>query len=141
MFVRWGIYAGTTSGLALGMYMWFVELITGVRVYTLLMNVDFIPIVGSIHWPVFMEWLFHMVISWGIGILYCFLFMRRMKAAPNRLWGAAVILSGMAALTYFPLTYLAIKDTPSITDGTAVAYWMAGHLLYAVVLKSSYYRT
>ncbi|GGF15608.1 hypothetical protein GCM10010954_12820 [Halobacillus andaensis] len=141
MFIKWGIYIGTTSGLALGIYMWFVELITEKKIYTLLMNVDFIPVIGSIEWPVFVEWLFHMIISWIIGILFCYIFMKKIKVTSKRQWGVALILSGMAASTYFPLTVLAIKETPEVTDVTAIIYWVIGHLLYAIVLKSSYYRT
>ncbi|WP_101843462.1 hypothetical protein [Halobacillus sp. Marseille-P3879] len=141
MFVKWGIYIGTTSGLALGIYMWFAELITGKRVYTLLMNVDFIPFLGEVNWPVFVEWLFHLVVSWAAGILFCYLFMKKIKITMMRQWIAAFVLSGAAALSYFPLTVLAMKQTPSLTDGEAIALWAVGHMIYAIVLKSSYYRT
>lgn len=88
--IRWGLFIGTTSGIVLGLYMWFIEKITGDKVYTLLMNVDFIPWFGSIDWPVLMEWFFHMIISWVIGLVYAWLFMYRLKPAPRNQWDGGV---------------------------------------------------
>lgn len=138
--IRWGVFIGTTSGIVLGLYMWFVEQVTGKKVYTLLMNVDFIPVIGNIDWPVLMEWLFHMVISWIIGILYSYAFMRKLKETNRNRWVLAILLTAIAATTYVPLTILAIKETPALTDGTAILYWLIGHVLYAFTLKKSYYR-
>lgn len=138
--IRWGLFIGTTSGLVLGLYMWFVEQVTGKRIYTLLMNVDFIPILGEIDWPIFMEWLFHLIISWIIGILFAYAFTYQLKNTNRSRWLSASILSGIAAITYVPLTILAIKETPALTDGVAIFYWLMGHVLYAITLKKSYDR-
>ncbi|MCA1011309.1 hypothetical protein [Halobacillus halophilus] len=139
--IRWGFWIGTTSGLILGFYMWLVELVTGKKVYTLLMNVDFIPVIGSIEWPAAIEWLFHLIISWIIGVLYVYAFRRILKDSRRNRWFLALILSAFAATSYVPLTLLAIKETPALTDGAAILYWLIGHVLYAVVLKISYYRS
>lgn len=138
--IRWGLWIGTISGVILGLYMWFVEMATGKKIYTLLMNVDFIPLIGSIDWPVYMEWLFHMMISWTIGILYVYLLKQRVTNTRRNQWFLSVILSAMAAMTYMPLTRLAIKETPPLTDGVAILYWLIGHILYAITLKRSYFR-
>ncbi|WP_173916969.1 hypothetical protein [Halobacillus sp. Marseille-Q1614] len=133
-----GFWIGTASGLALGFYMWIIESLTEIKIYTLLMNVDFIPVIGDIDWPVFIEWLFHMIISWGIGIFYCFLLRNRQTNTVRLQWMAAYVLSAIAASTYFPLTILAIKETPSVTNIAAISFWLAGHILYATILKASY---
>ncbi|WP_390217193.1 hypothetical protein [Halobacillus seohaensis] len=125
----------------MGLYMWIVELTSEKQVYTLLMNVDFIPIIGSIEWPVFIEWMFHMIISWGIGIIFCYIFMKKVTATSKRQWKVAIVLAGFAALTYFPLTLLSVQETPRIADIVAISYWLIGHMLYAIVLKLSFYRT
>ncbi|MBH0228767.1 hypothetical protein [Halobacillus yeomjeoni] len=139
--VRWGLWIGTTSGVVLGMYMWFVELVTGKKVYTLLMNVDFIPVIGGIEWPVIIEWFFHMIISWVIGIIYVLAFTRGfLKETSRNLWLLSIGLTAFAATTYVPLTLLAIKETPAVTDVEAVIYWLVGHALYAITLRKTYYR-
>ncbi|KHE73269.1 hypothetical protein [Halobacillus sp. BBL2006] len=140
--IRWGIWIGTTSGIVLGMYMWYVELVTGKKIYTLLMNVDFIPVIGNIDWPVVMEWLFHMVISWAIGILYAYVFMhKRLRDTNRNRWLLSIGLTAGAAITYVPLTLLAIKETPALTDEIAILYWLIGHILYAITLKKSFQRS
>lgn len=138
--IRSGLFIGTTSGIVLGLYMWFVEQMTGKKIYTLLMNIDFIPVIGDIDWPVFMEWFFHMVISWIIGLLYAYAFMYRLKETNRSRWVLAIALTAFAAMTYVPLTLLADKETPALTDGAAIMFWLIGHVLYAVTLKKSYDR-
>ncbi|MFD1017829.1 hypothetical protein [Thalassobacillus hwangdonensis] len=133
-----GIWIGTVSGFALGIFLWLMEEVTGQRVYTLLMNVDFIPVIGDIEWPFFMEWLFHLIISWGIGIVYVYLLKSKMRDDQGHRWSLALTLSTLAALTYFPLTELAIKPTPDLDNLIAITYWTIGHIIYSIVLKISY---
>lgn len=135
---RTGLLVGTIAGMALGIVLWAAEAATGIKVYTLLMNVDFIPWIGQIDWPVYMEWFFHMIISWGIGVIYVFLLHYSVSDAPIHQWSLALTLATLAGLTYFPLTALAIKETPAIDDIAAIAIWSAGHGLYAVVMKLIY---
>ncbi|MCA0969617.1 hypothetical protein LCM20_03295 [Halobacillus litoralis] len=138
--IRWGIWIGTISGIVLGLFLWFVEMATGRKVYTLLMNVDFIPVIGDIEWPVYMEWLFHMIISWIIGILYVYILKHWIQDTRRNQWGLSILLTAFASTTYVPLTILAIKETPSLTDGVAILYWLIGHVLYAITLKKAYFR-
>ncbi|MBA2174512.1 hypothetical protein H0266_06275 [Halobacillus locisalis] len=138
--IRWGLWIGTLSGIVLGLYMWFVEMATGKKIYTLLMNVDFIPVIGGIDWPVYMEWLFHMIISWIIGVLYVYVLKNWISDTRRNQWRLAIFLTAGASTTYVPLTLLAIKETPALTDGVAIIYWLVGHVLYAITLKKSYYR-
>ncbi|MFQ3543867.1 hypothetical protein Q7A53_07255 [Halobacillus rhizosphaerae] len=130
-----GLWAGTVSGLVLGLYMWAAEEITGLKVYTLLMNVDFVPLLQGIEWPWFMEWLFHMSIAWTIGIVYAYLLAKMSENKTITRWVTAGGLAFLAALSYIPLTLLAVKQTPSLTSGAAVFLWLIGHLLYAGSLR------
>ncbi len=138
--IRWGLWIGTLSGIVLGLYMWFVEMATGKKIYTLLMNVDFIPVIGGVDWPVYMEWLFHMIISWIIGVLYVYALKNWISDTIRNQWRLSIFLTAGASTTYVPLTLLAIKETPDLTDGVAITYWLVGHVLYAITLKKSYYR-
>ena len=42
------LYIGIFSGILLGLLMKFIQSVTNVKVYTLLLNVDFIPIFGKV---------------------------------------------------------------------------------------------
>ncbi|GGC74407.1 hypothetical protein GCM10007216_01260 [Thalassobacillus devorans] len=135
---RNGLWVGTTAGLAIGIFLWIVEKATGIKVYTLLMNVDFIPWIGKIAWPFYVEWLFHLIISWGIGMIFVYLLRNSMIDSHSHQWSLALTLATLAGLTYFPLTALAIKETPAIDSISAIFFWSAGHGLYAVVMKLTY---
>lgn len=54
------IYIGLISGILLGLFLKLVENITGILVYTLLLNIDFIPGVGAIKWTEPIEFIFHL---------------------------------------------------------------------------------
>ncbi|MDL4842893.1 hypothetical protein [Aquibacillus rhizosphaerae] len=123
------LFAGTVAGLILAIFLFVIEWITGNRVYTLLMNVDFV--INDI--PLILEWLLHMTISWGISLIFVVLI--RMKTYPSIKiqWSIVCILSGLASLSYFPLTIIAKKETPSVLDMEAIFYWLIGHILYAII--------
>lgn len=129
-------YAGTISGAGLALFLWIIEQLFDYRVFTLLLNIDFIPVVGGINWPVIIEFLFHMFVSWVIAAGYS-VYLRIKPRTNFQEWTVVFILSIGAGLSYFPLSQLAIKPVPSITDFTAVMYWFIGHFLYAVLLKLS----
>ncbi|WP_181349160.1 hypothetical protein [Thalassobacillus sp. CUG 92003] len=133
-----GIKIGTIAGTIIGFLLLLMEKSTGKKVYTLLMNVDFLPIIGSISWPFYMEWLFHLMLSCAIGMVLVAILSYVSPSRHQQRWLAASVLSLGAALSYFPLTILAVKETPDVADPTALGGWMVSHLVYAVVLKKCY---
>ncbi|KGX92667.1 hypothetical protein N781_15225 [Pontibacillus halophilus JSM 076056 = DSM 19796] len=132
--IRKGFWLGTWSGIVLVVLLWMIELMTGKRVYTLLLNVDFIPVIGDIQWPIWMEWLFHLIIAWIIAILYVYVVYKWWNGSRKAAWLVGGMLTLGAAFTYFPLTTLAIKPTPSVTDLEAIVYWLIGHAAFLIVL-------
>lgn len=123
------LISGAVSGLALGFFLKAVEYSFGDLVYTLLLNVDFIPVINQVIWPEWMEFLFHLIVSFFIAAGY-FLLLKR--------WDRPVLLAFLvtipAVFLYFPLSVLARKTVPAVDDISAIAWWTAGHLLYAVLL-------
>lgn len=126
--------AGTIAGLGLATFLWGMQLASGRNVFVLLLNVDFVPVVGSISWPFWAEMIFHLIISWAIAFIYMF-YVKIETRTSRKKWMMAGILSGLAGLTYFPLVMLAEKAVPPVDDMIAVALWFAGHGIYAVLLK------
>ncbi|WP_272479950.1 hypothetical protein [Aquibacillus koreensis] len=59
---------------------------------------------------------------------------RKGSTTPMYRLGIALLLSMIAAISYFPLTSLAIKETPSVTDWQGITYWIIGHLIYAFIM-------
>ncbi|SDJ44263.1 hypothetical protein [Salimicrobium halophilum] len=138
MLKKLGTWIGTIAGVALGSFMYAIEKIFGLSVYTLLLNVDFIPGLRHAMGNPALEWLLHLIVSWVIGILFVYVLHHWNKQTSPFRYVLSGILSLGAASTYVPLTILAIQPTPSITDKEAVSYWLIGHGIYAYVLVWSY---
>lgn len=133
-----GIWIGFWSGLLLGILLKWIQAVTGEQVYTLLLNVDFIPLIGRVDWSEPVAFAFHLVLSLLISIVYVYLAKRN-----SYTFGQLVLLSlGMCIpffLLYFPLSALAVReDVPTLTDAGAIIYWMFAHLTYALALPILY---
>lgn len=133
-----GIWIGFWSGLILGLLLKWIQSVTGEQVYTLLLNVDFIPLIGDVQWSEITEFIFHMSISLIIGVVFVYLAKRR-----NYSFGQLVIISLFLAVPfpflYFLLSWLAVEaDVPAATDWGAFLYWMFAHLTYALLLPILY---
>ncbi|SHM42797.1 hypothetical protein [Gracilibacillus kekensis] len=122
------IIIGTFAGFVLGLLLWWMEKITGEKVYTLLLNVDFI--FQGIRLSLWIEWLFHLIISWLL--VYIYLIMLQFCKTWFRRLLLILLLSFLAASSYIPLTILAIKETPALTNGIAIMLWTMGHLFYGI---------
>ena len=126
------LFSAIVAGLVLGLFLKVVEHLTNKRVYTLLLNVDYFPILKDYHFPEVIEFAFHLIISLLIaGCLF---------ALRNRLnWSntALIVYSTISQLIIgcllFPTTMLSDR-TPEITDVFAFAWWLIGHILYGLVV-------
>ncbi|WP_243735065.1 hypothetical protein [Paenibacillus turpanensis] len=128
-----GIIAGVVSGLALGLLFRAVERLFEVKVYTLLLNVDFVPFLPQ-PLPEWIEFMLHMAVSVFIGMLYSYLLgrsIRRSETPRPVLYAAAAAL--VTIPLFIPLTLLSDR-TPAITDMAAFAWWIAGHGAYGFIL-------
>lgn len=132
-----GTIIGLVSGTLLGLFLKWMQVLTGIKVYVLLLNVDFIPGFGEIEWPEWMEFLFHLVISCLIGVVFVYM-MDWLNVSGKGSWILAFVLTVPTVFLYFPLSYLAIKDVPGLMYGEAIMLWTGGYLLYALTLPPLY---
>jgi hypothetical protein len=129
---------GTVTGVLFGIFFKVIEYFTNIKVYTLLLNIDFIPIVGLIQWPEIIEFLFHLTISWGVAFVFIYFVDKRNLKTKKQMFLIAISLSIPSALLYFPLTILALKPTPAILNVRAIFWWVTGHVFYAALLTFFY---
>ncbi len=122
------VIIGTISGFILGIFLWITEEITGEKVYTLLLNVDFL--FQDKELAIWIEWVFHLVISWII--VYFYVIIRPSFNTRAKQFMLIMSVSLIAAGSYIPLTILAIRETPAVTNGEAVGFWLVGHILYGI---------
>ena len=120
-----GSFAGLISGLFLGLFLKVIQHQFGIGVYTLLLNVDYIPVLKEIKFPEIIEFSFHLLISIVLGpiLLYVvkkyqwknrrndyendyYLFFHRCFPLSNH----SLIRSNSIAYLYFSVFLLAIRS-------------------------------
>jgi ribose/xylose/arabinose/galactoside ABC-type transport system permease subunit len=136
--LRLGISIGMLSGIILGLCLKWIEWLTGKQVYTLLLNVDFIPIIGPIQWPEWVEFVFHLLIAVAIGIVFVYIVGKLNNMSIRKIVLCSFLLTLPTIPLYFPLTLLALKPTPAVDDTVAIFYWTAGHLIFEAALVFGY---
>ncbi|MDY0940280.1 hypothetical protein [Priestia megaterium] len=136
--IRLGISIGILSGSILGLCLKWIEWLTGKQVYTLLLNVDFIPIIGPIQWPEWVEFVFHLFIAVVIGIVFVYIVDKLNNMSIRKIVLCSFLLTLPTIPLYFPLTLLALKPTPAVDDALAISYWTAGYLIFAAALTIGY---
>ncbi|SIT88173.1 hypothetical protein [Edaphobacillus lindanitolerans] len=133
------IQAGFSGGLILGALLYAAERLTGLRVYTLLMNVDYVPVLKEYRFPSPVEFLFHLIVSMVLAVVLLWA-VRRFRLTGRRMAVCLVSLSGLVGLGIWPVTALSDR-TPDIGDMTALVVWLAAHLVYGGVLVWMYWRS
>jgi ABC-type anion transport system duplicated permease subunit len=133
-----GISCGLISGVLLAVFFKVVEKATNIKVYTLLLNVDYIPLIGSYSLPEFIEVGFHLIISVVLTI-FILTIVEMKKISPKNILLFCILLNVFIGIFLFPTTVLSDK-TPSITSVSAWAYWLIGHAIYGMILGYSFRR-
>ncbi|MBM7662332.1 phosphoglycerol transferase MdoB-like AlkP superfamily enzyme [Bacillus mesophilus] len=137
IFIR-GTIAGIISGTILGLFLKAIEQTVGTKVYTLLLNVDYIPYVKDLTLSEPIEFIMHLIISiiLGIGLLYL---VKRNKWSNREILIRVTIISFVIGILLYPTTALSVR-TPSITSIEAIVFWLIGHIGYGSVLGSLLFR-
>lgn len=126
------LLAGITTGLGLGVLFKIVEKLTSIKVYTLLLNIDYFPGMKDVVVPELIGFLLHMIVS--ISFAFCvalYLFYR--KKSVNKIMKFSIISSIIIGVALFPTTALS-EVTPPLTDLAALTIWLLGHTGYGWLL-------
>ena len=123
---------GVIGGFVLTFLFKWMEAATGEKVYTFLLNVDYIPIIGTIAFPEWIEVSFHLIISIAVALGFYILFQLRPHWKRLAI-GICTIVSIGIGIALFPTTALSDR-TPELTNGIALLYWLFGHALFGLVL-------
>lgn len=114
------------------MFLKIIQSITSLKVYTLLLNIDYIPILKDIKLSEVVEFGLHMVISIGLAFVIN-LYLSRTELGKEAIHRFVISVSLIVGLLLFPTTLLS-ERTPPITSTFAFLFWMAGHWIYGLVL-------
>lgn len=132
----WGLYAG----LILAIHLKIVESLTGLKVYTLLLNIDYLPIAKTVQFAEPVEVLFHLMVSVLLSILLFYVMYRLKIVSASKIVIITITVNVIIAFAYFPLTTLSDK-TPMINDMTALANWVIAHIVYGIFLGFMLHRS
>ncbi|WP_025784428.1 hypothetical protein [Sporosarcina sp. D27] len=128
----WAAGYGLIGGLILTFLFKWIESATGEKVYTFLLNVDYIPVVGDIAFQEWIEVLFHLVVSVSVALGF-YLMYRLRPSWEKRAITICTVGSVIIGISLFPTTALSDR-TPEITDGLSLLYWLLGHAIFGAVL-------
>jgi hypothetical protein len=101
-------------------------------VYTLLLNVDYVPFLNHLTLPEIVEFGLHMIISVMLAFGLNF-YIRRKGFQEETIHRFVISVSLVVGFLLFPTTVLS-ERTPSITNTYAYLFWMVGHWIYGLVL-------
>lgn len=127
-----GVFTGLLSGIFLGLFLKMIELSSGLKVYTLLLNVDYFPILKNYHIPELIEFVFHLIISAVLAVSLLFIIRKYRWNRSQIIVRTLLITFSIGVLLY---TTTALSDrTPELTSVSAIVFWLLGHLLYGLLL-------
>ena len=124
---------GIIAGLALTLFFKAIQFMTDYKVYTLLLNIDYIPFFNKFQFPELVEVAFHLIVSIVLSITLVIIIQWFQTMSTARIIVLCVFISFIIGALYFPTTLLSDR-TPSITSLSSLIYWMIGHILYGFSL-------
>ncbi|WP_411748311.1 hypothetical protein [Psychrobacillus psychrotolerans] len=130
--LRAAIY-GMIAGLVLTLFLKVIQFMTGYKVYTLLLNIDYIPILNEFKFPEVVEVIFHLIVSVVLSIVLILIIRQLPTISAITIIALCVFVSFIIGGLYFPTTILS-ERTPPISSLPSFIYWMVGHVLYGSIL-------
>ncbi|WP_153733102.1 hypothetical protein [Sporosarcina obsidiansis] len=126
-------WIGIISGVILALFLKVVQSITDHQVYTLLLNVDYIPIVKEYQFPEVVEVLFHLIVSVILCTVFVFLYDRGRGTFRKHIIFFSLAINVLIGLLLYPTTSFS-ERTPSVTSIPALCWWVLGHTIYGALV-------
>lgn len=128
---------GLLAAIVLTFFLKLVEYLSDYKVYTLLLNVDYIPFVNQFNFPEIVEVSFHLIVSIVLSVCLSIFIAYLKIELPNKVLLFYTGISFLIGLLLFPTTALSSR-TPPITSIPSLTYWLAGHVLFGLILAILY---
>lgn len=124
---------GLISGLFLTVLFKFIQYITHYKVYTLLLNVDYIPYVNTFVFPELIEVSFHLIVSLVLAICLYLLIVYLKISSRKKIIIVCTLVCFIIGIALFPTTTFSDR-TPAFSSIPSFSYWIVGHILYGYIL-------
>lgn len=126
-----GIVAGTIFGLLLKM----IEQLTYKKVYVLLLNVDYFPLLKNLELSEIIEFSLHLLVSMIVVIVLYY----GLKTLEYERRIAPYIWINVIIGVFLFLTTSFSERTPELTDMVALMYWLGGHAIFGALVGMMIY--
>jgi len=124
---------GLISGLFLAALLKIIEHITQFKVYTLLLNVDYIPYIKTFVFPEYIEVGFHLIVSIVLSIYLYLLIINRKISSRKKIIILCTFVCFIIGAALFPTTTFSDR-TPAFTSIPSFSYWIIGHIMYGCLM-------
>jgi hypothetical protein len=131
--INWFIF-GTIAGTLLACFFYWIEKALEIKLYTFLLNIDFLPLPDSIIYSVPVQFVLHLFISVILIAIIDILYER--FSHPFLL---SVIINTIMSFTFFPLYQMAISKPFFPPFFFPFALWIIGHILYALLIGTLFH--
>lgn len=120
------LWIGIVTGIAFGFVLKGLQAMTGKKVYTLLLNVDYIPWFRDRVFNELEEFSFHVIISVIVVFVFYWL-LKKMRLSHKII--PYMFVNGLIGAMMFTTTSFSMK-TPDVLDGEAFGLWLIAHVIY-----------
>lgn len=131
---------GLIAGLFLAALFKLIEYATSFKVYTLLLNVDYIPYINTFILPEFIEVSLHLIVSVALAICLYLLIIFTNILSPIKIIFLCMFVCFFIGAALFPTTALSTR-TPPVTSLPSFSYWILGHIMYGAILGMLFVRS
>lgn len=118
------------SGGIFGLFLRAIQQFTGKKVYTLLMNIDYFPILKDLKLSEIVEFSLHILVSITV-VIVLYYGLRKVgheQRVSTYIW-LNVLIGGLLYLTT-----IFSERTPELMDLIAFTYWLFGHAIFGVLV-------
>lgn len=120
------LFIGTVSGIILAVILGVVQYFTSKQVYTLLVNMDYIPLLNKLPVHPVIGFAFHLVFA-IVAILFLYTLLKLLDLHTNILM--YVVGNTIGGALFYSLTYFS-SLSPPLTDIVAWLYWTVAHTIF-----------
>ena len=137
--MKWRAFiGGIISGIIMSIFLKGIEELTHLRVYTLLLNVDYIPLLKRVTSNEPLELILHLIVAVIVSVVW-FVVLQKINLTKKKGRIATIMMAMCIGLLLYPSTIMS-ERTPALSSLPSLEFWLLGHLIFGILLSLFYKR-
>jgi hypothetical protein len=137
--MKWRAFiGGIISGIIMSVFLKVIEELTHLRVYTLLLNVDYIPLLKRVTSNKPLELILHLIVAVIVSVGW-FVVLQKINLTKQKSRISTIMMAMCIGLLLYPSTIMS-ERTPSLSSFPSLGFWLLGHLVFGILLSLFYKR-